>query len=69
MKRKNEATEDPLAKETKKRAVSDDTLKARFREDLFVDDVLEDYTQSYATSKPYALLSERLCAMQHQIFN
>lgn len=55
MKRKNESPEGPDAQNqagVKKRALSDETLKARFRDGLFDDAVLKQYTDSYAKSAP-----------------
>lgn len=52
MKRKNESIDASEAAGLKKRALSDETLKARFRDGLFDEQVLKDYTESYAQSAP-----------------
>lgn len=57
MKRKTEAEQDGPAisngqPEAKKRALSDETIRARFRDGLFEQHVLDEYKQSYAKSAP-----------------
>lgn len=49
MKRKSEA---PANGKTKKRAISDAEAHAKFRKGLFDENVLEGYTNYYATSQP-----------------
>ncbi|KAJ9394254.1 hypothetical protein DTO282F9_8821 [Paecilomyces variotii] len=55
MKRKTETREslDANAQPEKKRALSNETVKARFRDGLFDPAELEKYTKSYAESAPY----------------
>lgn len=57
MKRKTETREslDANAQPEKKRALSNETVKARFRDGLFDPAELEKYTKSYAESAPYVI--------------
>jgi prolyl 3-hydroxylase /prolyl 3,4-dihydroxylase len=58
MKRKNEAPVRRKAKKSKKRAIPDDEAQQNFRKGLFDSSVLDDYTKSYASSKPYVEILE-----------
>lgn len=51
MKRKHNDSAPPNGK-PKKRALSGDEAKGRFRKGLFDSEVLQDYTKSYADSEP-----------------
>lgn len=57
MKRKTETGEslDSNAQPEKRRALSNETVKARFRDGLFDPAELEKYTTNYAESGPYVL--------------
>lgn len=50
MKRKSET---PANGKAKKRAISDEEARDKFRNGLFDSKVLEEYTNYYATSQPY----------------
>jgi hypothetical protein len=60
MKRKNEASGN---RKSKKRAISDDEAQDNFRKGLFDSNVLQEYTDFYASSQPYvhSHISEGLC--------
>jgi hypothetical protein len=60
MKRKNEASGN---RKSKKRAISDDEAQDNFRKGLFDSNVLQEYTDFYASSQPYvhSHILESLC--------
>lgn len=67
MKRKTETREslDGNAQPEKKRALSNETVKARFRDGLFDPAELKKYTQSYAESAPYVIWSPIAVALNY----
>lgn len=57
MKRKAESLDEPdPSNKSKRRAV---TSESQFREGLFDEDVLNGYTKSYGSSKPWVVLRQK----------
>jgi len=56
-KRKNESPANGTAGRTKRRLLSEQEARDSFRDGLFKDQILEDYTQQYAKSEPCVVCS------------